>query len=49
MPEIREALGIAEALAFTGCPYLVSFIVRPSGRLPIGELLPATSPRWPEA
>jgi len=33
MPEIHEALGIAEALASTGCPYLVSFIVRPSGCL----------------
>lgn len=33
MPEIHEALGIAEALASTGCPYVVSFIVRPSGRL----------------
>jgi len=33
MPEIHEALGMAEALAFTGCPYLVSFIVRPSGLL----------------
>jgi homocysteine S-methyltransferase len=33
MPEIHEALGMAEALASTGCPYLVSFIVRPSGGL----------------
>jgi homocysteine S-methyltransferase len=33
MPEIHEALGLAEAVAATGCPYLVSFIVRPSGRL----------------
>lgn len=33
MPEIQEALGMAEALAATGCPYLVSFIVRPSGCL----------------
>jgi homocysteine S-methyltransferase len=33
MPEINEALGIADALATTGCPYLVSFIVRPSGCL----------------
>ncbi|MCX6543444.1 MAG: homocysteine S-methyltransferase family protein [Acidobacteria bacterium] len=33
MPEIHEALGIADALASTGCPYLVSFIVRPSGCL----------------
>jgi homocysteine S-methyltransferase len=33
MPEIHEALGLAEALAATGCPYLVSFIVRPSGNL----------------
>ncbi len=33
MPEIHEAVGMAEALASTGCPYLLSFIVRPSGRL----------------
>jgi homocysteine S-methyltransferase len=33
MPEIHEALGMSEALASTGCPYLVSFIVRPSGLL----------------
>ncbi len=33
MPERHEALGIAEALASTGCPYLVSFIVRPTGCL----------------
>lgn len=33
MPEIHEALGMAEALASTGCPFLVSFIVRPSGCL----------------
>ena len=39
MPEIHEALGMAEALASTGCPYLVSFIVRPSGRLLDGTLL----------
>ena len=39
MPEIHEALGIADALASTGCPYLVSFIVRPSGRLLDGTAL----------
>ena len=33
MPEMGEALGMAEALAATGCPYLVSFIIRPSGLL----------------
>jgi len=33
LPEIHEALGMAEALASTGCPYVVSFIVRPSGCL----------------
>jgi len=33
MPEIQEALGMAEAFASTGCPYLMSFIVRPSGHL----------------
>lgn len=33
LPEIGEALGLAEAMASTGTPYLVSFIVRPSGIL----------------
>ncbi len=33
LPEIHEAVGMAEALASTGCPYLVSFIVRASGHL----------------
>ena len=33
MPEIHEAVGMAEALASTRCPYLLSFIVRPSGHL----------------
>lgn len=33
MPEIHEALGMSEALASTGCPFLVSFIIRPSGCL----------------
>ena len=43
LPEVHEALGMAEALASTGCPYLVSFIVRPSGCLldgtPLDEAL----------
>jgi len=43
MPEIHEALGMAEALASTGCPYLVSFILRSSGCLldgtPINEAM----------
>jgi len=43
MPEINEAIGMAEALASTGCPYMVSFVVRPSGSLldgtPIDEAL----------
>jgi homocysteine S-methyltransferase len=33
MPEIHEAVGMAEALASTNRPYLLSFIVRPSGHL----------------
>jgi homocysteine S-methyltransferase len=33
MPEIHEALGLAEALAAAGRPYLVSFILRSSGNL----------------
>jgi homocysteine S-methyltransferase len=43
MPEINEALGMAEALASTGCPYIVSVVVRRSGSLldgtPIDEAL----------
>ena len=43
MPEIHETLGMAKALASTGCPYLVSFIVRPTGSLldgtPINEAM----------
>ncbi|MEI6177553.1 MAG: homocysteine S-methyltransferase family protein [Verrucomicrobiota bacterium] len=43
MPEIHEALGMAKALASTGCPYLVSFILRSSGCLldgtPINEAI----------
>jgi homocysteine S-methyltransferase len=33
LPEVGEALGMAEAMAATGTPYLVSFIVRPAGTL----------------
>lgn len=33
MPAVAEAVGMAEALAATGCPYLVSFIIRPSGHV----------------
>lgn len=33
LPEMEEAMGMAEALAATGCPYLLSFIIRPSGQL----------------
>ncbi len=33
MPEVEEALGMAEAIAGTGCPYIVSFIIRPTGQV----------------
>jgi homocysteine S-methyltransferase len=33
LPEAGEAVGLAEAMAATGVPYVVSFIVRPSGAL----------------
>lgn len=33
LPEMQEAMGMAEALGVTGCPYLMSFIIRPSGHL----------------
>jgi homocysteine S-methyltransferase len=33
LPALSEAIGLARALAATGLPYLVSFVVRPSGTL----------------
>lgn len=44
-PALSEALGLAGAMAATGRPYLVSFVVRPTGILldgtPLGEALAA--------
>lgn len=33
LPKLGEAIGLAEALAATGLPYMVSFIARPEGTL----------------
>jgi homocysteine S-methyltransferase len=33
LPALTEALGMARAMATTGCPYLLSFVLRPSGTL----------------
>lgn len=33
LPALSEAIGLAKALAATGLPYLVSFVVRPEGTL----------------
>lgn len=33
VPALSEALGLADAMGSTGQPYLVSFVVRPTGRL----------------
>jgi len=33
LPALSEAIGLAQALAATGLPYLVSFVVRPEGTL----------------
>jgi homocysteine S-methyltransferase len=33
LPAFTEALGLARAMATTGCPYLLSFVLRPSGTL----------------
>jgi homocysteine S-methyltransferase len=33
LPALSEALGLADAMLSTGLPYIVSFVVRPSGRL----------------
>ena len=53
LPAVSEAIGLAKALAATGLPYLISFVVRPEGTLldgtPLHEVLPAidaaTSPQ----
>jgi homocysteine S-methyltransferase len=39
LPAMPEALGIARALAATELPYLLGFVVRPTGRLLDGTLL----------
>jgi len=41
LPALTEAVGIARAMALTGKPYVVSFIVRRSGRLLDGTSLAA--------
>ena len=33
MPALSEALGLADAMGATGLPYLIGFVVRPTGRL----------------
>ena len=39
VPALSEALGLADAMGSTGQPYLVSFVVRPTGRLLDGTSL----------
>ncbi len=39
VPALSEALGLADAMGATGQPYLVSFVVRPTGRLLDGTQL----------
>ncbi len=39
LPAVSEALGVARSMADTGCPYLLSFVVRPEGTLLDGTLL----------
>jgi homocysteine S-methyltransferase len=39
VPALSEALGLAAAMAGTGLPYVVGFVVRPSGRLLDGTTL----------
>jgi homocysteine S-methyltransferase len=39
VPALPEALGLADAMGSTGQPYLVSFVVRPTGRLLDGTRL----------
>ena len=39
LPALSEAIGLATAMAATHCPYLISFVVRPSGTLLDGTRL----------
>jgi homocysteine S-methyltransferase len=39
LPALSEALGLADAMGSTGQPYLVGFVVRPTGRLLDGTAL----------
>ena len=39
LPAASEAEGLARALADVGCPYLISFVIRPDGRLLDGTRL----------
>lgn len=45
LPALSEAIGIAQAAAQTGIPYLISFVARPTGTLldgtPLGEAIAA--------
>lgn len=40
LPAHSEAAGMARAMSQTGCPYVLSFVVRPDGRLLDGAELP---------
>ena len=39
LPAVSEAIGLAEAMAQTGEPYILSFVIRPDGTLLDGTLL----------
>jgi homocysteine S-methyltransferase len=39
LPALHEAIGIARAMAATGAPYLLSFVIRPAGTLLDGTVL----------
>lgn len=41
LPAVSEALGMAHAMAETGAPYVISFVVRPDGAVLDGTLLAA--------
>ncbi len=40
LPAFSEALGMAQAMADSGCPYILSFVIRANCRLLDGTLLP---------
>lgn len=49
LPSVEEAIGIARAMAQTGLPYLISFVIARDGRVLDGTALPEAVARVDEA